>query len=378
MSSLTHIATLIYYDGHQLVLMRDVVDTNYLCILSDESTGESIYTCVAISRARYSQLLNNQIDVLSAFTSRESKNWFQLVTQDISGPSHSLVSKTGDIPKELLPDPGLMASPPGATDELVAFSKARNNLVSEISVEPPESSDHAISAKTLSLLLDGYQSLVKRGVAVTKKRLKLSGRQIPVDAHIVDVCAFTSGSFKIRLEARTGLDLIGDSDMELAFGLIEQVLSSSAEPEKITEILKDYKGHFVTSLIKLLKVAAENKTYLAVSWAKPSFNRVRSISVEHRHISPLLELLTSKEEMLVETVVFVGLLKKADVDSGAWRIKNDEDGKEYSGSIHESGLSLSGLKTDSRYKVVCIERVEEAPYTGKETIHLYATEFTPA
>lgn len=378
MPSLIHIATLIYYDGHQLALVRDEVDTNYLCILTNDSTDKLVYACVAISRVRYSQLINNQIDVLSAFTNRESEYWFQLTAQDVTAHILSFDRKSGDIPREFLPDSGLMASPPGVSDELVIFSKERNNLVSEISVEPPESNNHAISAKTLSLLLDAYQGLVKRGVAATKKRLKLSERQTPVNAHIIDVCAFTPGSFKIRLEARTGLDLIGDSDMEVAFDLIERILSSSAEPEKIAEILKDYKGHFVTNLIKLLKVAAENKTYLTVSWAKPSFNRVRSISVEHRHIPPLLELLTSKEEMLVETIVLVGLLKKADVDSGAWRIKNDEDGKEYSGSINESGLTLSGLKTDSRYKVVCIERVEEAPYTGKEITHLYATEFTPA
>jgi hypothetical protein len=166
--------------------------------------------------------------------------------------------------------------------------------------------------------------------------------------------------------------------MEIAFGLIERVLSFSAEPEKIAAALEGYKGHFVTNLIKLLRVASENKTYLKLSWAKPSFNHVRSISVEHRHISPLLALLTSKEEMLVETIILVGLLKKADVDSGAWRIKSDEDGKEYSGSINESSFSLSGLKTDSRYTVECIERIEEAPFTGKETVNLYATKFDPA
>jgi|CXWL01.1.fsa_nt_gi hypothetical protein len=377
MSKFTYIATLIYYDGHQLVVVKNEVDTHFLCILTGEDTNGLLYCSVAISRARYSSLINNQIDVRDAFVKRESINWYQLRTPDITNQQCTLNTMSGEIPEGLLPDVGLMASPPETSDELVFFSKERNNIVSEISVEPPEASEHNISAKTLSLLLDAFQGLIKRGISATRSRQNTT-HHFAVDAHIVDVCAFAAGSFKIRFESRTGLDLIGDSDMEIAFGLIEKVLSSSAEPEKIAAALEGYKGHFVTSLIKLLRVASENKTYLKLSWAKPSFNRVRDISVEHRHIPPLLALLTAKEEMLVETIVLVGLLKKADVDSGAWRIKNDGDGKEYSGSIHESGLSLSGLKTDSRYKVVCIERIEEAPFTGKETINLYATNFEVA
>lgn len=375
MAQLTHIATLIYYDGHQLAIVKDEVDTYFLCILTGEDADDFHYCSVAISRARYSSLINNQIDVRDAFVRREAEHWYQLRTPDITGQQCTLHAISGTIPEGFLPDAGLMASPPATSDELVFFSKERNNIVSEISVEPPEASEHNISAKTLSLLLDAFQGLVKRGISATRKRQKSTGQLLAVDAHIVDVCAFVPGSFKIRFESRAGLDLIGDSDMESAFGLIEKVLSSSAEPEKIAAALEGYKGHFVTNLIKLLRVASENKTYLKLSWAKPSFNRVRSISVEHRHIPPLLALLTSKEEMLVETIVLVGLLKKADVDSGAWRIKNDDDGKEYSGSLHESGFSLSGLETDSRYKVVCIERIEEAPFTGKETVNLYATKF---
>ena len=378
MSQLTYIATLIYYDGHQLVVVKDEVDTCYLCILTGDEGGYFLYCCVAISRAKYSLLINNRIDVRDAFVERESEHWYRLRTQDITDRQFTFEMVSGAIPDNLLPDSGLMASPPATSDELVFFSKERNNIVSEIAVEPPEASNHNISAKTLSLLLDAFQGLVKRGIAVSRKRQNSTTSHLAVDAHIVDVCAFVPGSFKIRFESRAGLDFIGDSDMENAFGLIERVLSSSSEPEKIAAALEGYKGHFVTNLIKLLRVAAENKTYLKLSWAKPSFNRVRSISVEHRHIPPLLELLTSKEEMLVETIVFVGLLKKADVDSGAWRIKSDEDGKEYSGSINESSLSLSGLKTDSRYKVVCIERIEEAPFTGRETVSLYATKFDPA
>lgn len=378
MSQLTYIATLIYYDGHQLVVVKDEVDTCYLCILTGDEEGYLLYCCVAISRARYSLLINNRIDVRDAFVGRESEYWYRLRTQDITDRQFTFDMVSGAIPDTLLPDSGLMASPPATSDELVFFSKERNNIVSEIAVEPPESSNHNISAKTLSLLLDAFQGLVKRGIAVSRKRQNSANHYGAVDAHIVDVCAFAPGSFKIRFESRVGLDLIGDSDMEIALGLIERVLSSSAEPEKIAAALEGYKGHFVTNLIKLLRVASENKTYLKLSWAKPSFNRVRSISVEHRHIPPLLELLTSKEEMLVETIVLVGLLKKADVDSGAWRIKSDEDGKEYSGSINESSLSLSGLETDSRYKVVCIERIEEAPFTGRETVNLYATKFDPA
>ncbi|HCI12943.1 MAG: hypothetical protein A2063_07615 [Gallionellales bacterium GWA2_60_142] len=375
MAKLTHIATLIYYDGHQLVIVKDEVDTYFLCILTGDDAGDLLYCSVAISRARYSSLINNQIDVRDAFVRHEAEHWYQLRTSDITSPQCTLHTMSGAIPENFLPDVGLMASPPATSDELVFFSKERNNIVSEISVEPPEASEHNISAKTLSLLLDAFQGLVKRGIYATRKRQKSAAQPLAVDAHIVDVCAFVPGSFKIRFESRAGLDLIGDSDMESALGLIEKVLSSSAEPEKIAAVLEGYKGHFVTNLIKLLRVASENKTYLKLSWAKPSFNRVRSISIEHRHIPPLLALLTSKEEMLIETIVLVGLLKKADVDSGAWRIKNDDDGKEYSGSLHESGLSLSGLKTDSRYKVVCIERIEEAPFTGKETVNLYATKF---
>lgn len=377
---LTYRSTLIYYDNHQVVLAADEVDTQHICLLVDDNADLLVYCCVPLSRSRLTALLSNQIDLRAAFLSRETQHWIELRTEDIAvAQANGVVeAKTGEIPDCHLPSEGLFVSPPPSNESLVTFSRDRFNIVSEVAVEPPESSRHSISAKTLSLLLDAYQGLVKRADTAVRKRNGCSTqRQRTSDAHIVDVCAFVPGSFIVRFESRAGLDLLGDSELEPALDLIDNVLSLSSDPEQVAAFLDGYKGHFVRNLIKILRIAAENKTYLRLGWARPSSLHARSTTVENRAIPALLEVLSRREEMLVETIVITGILKKADGDSGAWRVRADEDGKEHSGVLNDPSVSLSGLAIDSRYRVFCIERIEEEPFTGREITKLYATDFQP-
>lgn len=377
MAKLIHQSTLIYYDNVQLAITVDEVDTKYLCLLVNDS-AECVYCCIPISKKRLGTLLTNQFDLLTVFSEREADYWLEAATADIHEGISRTISRFDDIPSEYLPAPGLFVAPEGASDELVDFARERVNLVSELSVEPPEASDHVISAKTLSLLLDAYQSLVKRAVTAAKKKSQRRGVKPSAanDAHILDVYAFSPGSFKVRFEPRSRLDLLGDSEVQAAFELIEEVISKTSNPEAVAALLENYRGHFVTSLIKLLRVIAVNKTYLSFAWAKPSFRHVQKATIEFSSIASLLELLSKREEMLVEQVVLIGTLKKADADSGAWRLKNDEDGKEYSGTLHDPNASLSGLEIDSRYKVVCVEKIEDMPFTGREITSLQALDFS--
>lgn len=378
MTKLFHQTTLIYYDNPQLAVAVDEVDTKYVCLLVEELNTAFSYCCVPISKRRLGLLLTNQVDLLPIFTERETEHWLKASTEDITHDLSRVELQSGQIPQAYLPAPGLFVSPAGATDELVDSARERMNLVSEVAVEPPEASNNVISAKTLSLLLDAFQSIVKRAVTASKRAKTKKGirSQPSHDIHVLDVYAFSQGSFKIRFESRTNLDLLGDSEVQAAFELIEEVISKASDPEAVATILEEYKGHFVTSLIKLLRIISENKTYFSFAWAKPEFRQVRTSTIELSSVASLLELLSRREEMLLEKIVLIGTLKKADADSGAWRLKNDEDGKEYSGMLQDPDASLSGLEIDSRYKVICTEKIEDMPFTGREITTLRAIEFS--
>lgn len=378
MIKLAYQRTLIYYDLPQLFIASDVLGVQYICLLVDDSS-ELVYCCVPLSKIRLRLLLTNQIDLLNVFLEREVNEWYWLSTNDIYGSDLLLELGVGIIPERYLPDSGLYVSPSIEGEELLISAIERAKLLSEVSVEPPESVSHVISAKTLSLLLDAYQSVVRWGFAAIKKKSQRLGNKISVavsDAHILDVYGFAPGSFKIRFEARSGLDLLGDSDVERVFELIESILSRESDPEAVAKILEGYKGHFVTSLIRLLKVVEENKSYFSLCWAKPTHASVRKATLSYSSVNPLLAILSTKEEMLVEEITLTGILKKADVDSGSWRLKSDDNDKEYSGTLYNSKESLSGLKLDARYSVLCAEKVEDMPFTGKEITTLQAIHFT--
>jgi hypothetical protein len=375
MKRLVYQSTLIEYDQVQLAIAVDEVDTQFVCLLVDDGFPHT-YCCVAVSRRRLSALLTNQIDLLSIFKDKETDDWFKAVTEDFELGVDRLELCDREIPKEYFPEQGLFVSPPGVTDDLLNSARARQKLVSELTIEPQGAADHAVSAKTLSLVLSTFQSLVNRALTVAKR-----GQPKPVLSQppTLDVYAFAPGSFKIRMESRAKnqRDLFNqNAEMQAAFELIEDVLKNSANVEVATSILERHKGHFVGRFIDLLKIIKSEQTYLSFAWAQHNGVNVHQAQISFASISPLLAILEAREEIQCVKVVLTGVLKKADVDKGTWRLKSDEDETEYSGRLKDKSDLLSGLQIDSRYSVICEEQIEDVPFTGKEVKNFNALSFS--
>jgi hypothetical protein len=373
--TLDHQSTLIQYDQVQLAIAIDEVDTQYICLLVDDGLPHT-YCCVAISRRRLSSLLTNKIDLLSIFNDKETDNWFKAFTEDFEAGIDGLEMCGGEIPQDYWPEPGLFVSPPVVGEDLLISAIERQNLVSELTIEPQGAAYHAVSAKTLSLILNAFQSLVGRALTAVQRTHQLN----PAPSQpTLDVYAFAPGSFKIRFESRPKIqtDLFNpNSEMQAAFELIESILRNSANLEVATSILEKNKGHFVSRFINFLKVIESEQTYLSFAWAQHDGRDVHQAGISFASISPLLKVLEAREEIRCVRVTLTGVLKKADVGKGTWRLKSDEDQNEYSGRSKGESDLLSGLKIDSRYSVACEEYIEDVPFSAKEVKNLHALSFS--
>jgi hypothetical protein len=375
--SFSVLSTLIYYDVPQLVLIEDRVDTYYLCVLGANESEVHEYGCVPISKRRYEDVRNGDLDVRAALISAESHDWLLLKTDNISSGIGQVEKRSGQLDELFLPEQGLVVVDSSA-DEVVKVARFRENLVAEITVSPADSRENAIASRVLSKLLWEFQNLVRRAAKAVDR---IAPRKSPIDveSYQLDVLAFNAGSFQIRFEAHSHLDLLGDSQLERALTLVENTMRRANAPDDLASYLEDYKGHYVASLIKFLQIAGASNTYVRLDWAKPASSSANTSLISALAIAPALEKLTSKEEMSRVDITILGRLKKVDVDTGAWRIKNDSTGEEYSGKAFKgTEASLSGLKTDEIYEVECVEAIEEQTFTEKEVVALYAVRFTPA
>jgi hypothetical protein len=370
--SLTYIDTLVYYDNHQLVLLKDNLEVKYMGILVEEKELESVYFCAPISNTNYSTLINNKIDLRTVLL--DVPYWCLINTDSIVSQQESVAISEDPIPEEYLPETGFLVSPPSTSEAILFLANERRNIVSELTLEPEEAVNHAINTKTLSLLLEAFQGLVRQAVRLTKDSAKKSN-QVASYAHNLNVVAFAPGSFKILFESNRGLDLLGDTELEKAFNLINKVLASTNNDEQLAEAIVGYKGHFVASLIKFLRIAEENQTFLKLSWAKPDFKEANTVVVEERFVTPALEFLSEQKEMQIEKIVFTGYLDKVYVSEGKWGFIGEDKEEYYSGKVAEGGPSLMSLVTGQKYEVECTERIIESTNTNKEITELTAIKF---
>ncbi|MDQ3621392.1 MAG: hypothetical protein M3463_02745 [Verrucomicrobiota bacterium] len=140
--------------------------------------------------------------------------------------------------------------------------------------------------------------------------------------------------------------------------------------------MKAHRGHLAGAYLRLLRFLVQNKSGLRYAWAEPASIEPNSRSVSEAQAGPLLELLSGVSNLTAEPVNLVGALKKADVDSGGWRLAA-EDG-EFSGKIKAGGPSLARLKLESVYRFSCVEEIEEIQGGGRGQRTLYLIEHEPA
>jgi hypothetical protein len=277
-----------------------------------------------------------------------------------------------------LPDSGFLLHDRPAVGEALREARARNNLVMEIAVEPPEAAtEHRIRTLTLAGLLTHLQTMVKHAYGVARRELSLDTRRSidRSDAHLLDVVIPAApGSFRIILEAAKLPDMLGQSEMARALERIDALFENAADPQKTLEMVKSHRGHLAGAYLRMLRFLVQARSGLRYSWAEPNFLEPRARAVTETEAGPLVDLLSGVSNLAAENVTLVGALERADVVSGAWRLATQEG--DYSGKVKEGGPSLNGLKLGGTYRFSCLEEIEETQ-GGREQRTLYLTEHEP-
>jgi hypothetical protein len=368
-----------FYDVPLIFSASDKIGRFYICELIDQNENTLKYICLPISHRRLKDFRLGQIDLRSIFVEPEMKEFYECSIENFESKEFEIsLLPSKELPETYLPDGGFYLADEKIVDvEIKKTAKAANRPVFKVILNPPESSDGpVIIAERLSHFLFAFNNLIKHAYRKTCKKIpRIKTSLSHEDGHKLRILSFSEGSFSILFETLDIGDLFGSCAPELSFQKIDELVRVAENPEKSVEILKTNKGHLANAYIKLLEFITENDTSIEYEWASPTLPKSQRGKLLQRFARPLLETLRETEGLSIELIELTGVIIKANKKSGAWTIVNDEDQKEYSGTIKpESKISLDGIIISTqKYKFFCEESLEVIPATGKERSSLQVT-----
>jgi hypothetical protein len=381
MKTIRHAATLFYYDGPQVFEGRDEIGGHYIAVMVQPSDGRECYLVAGVEPEQLRQFRTGMIDLRSLLLKRAQPEWYLGTAQQ--GLNEPLLILLQDTPLEdspYLPELGFVLHDHPATVETLKTAQERQNLVLEVAVEPPESAqENRIHVPTLVELLAHVQNMLKHAYASALRELTESQRRNidRLDAHLLDVIVpAAAGSFRVVFEAASRPDLFGHNDLARALDIVDDLFENVADPPKALETAKLHRGHLASSYLRLLQFLVKSDSGLRYRWAEPQFVESRGRTVTRAEAAPLADLLATVSNLAAQSVVLVGALKKADVDSGTWRLATHEGN--FSGKTQAGGPTLAGLRLESNYRFTCIEEIAELEVSLHEQRSLLLTEYEPA
>lgn len=379
MKNVRHHSTLFYYDGPQVIEARDGIGGHYVGLLTGAAeTPRFLVVGVAPERLREFRL--GTLDLRSLLLAQADEGWFLTSTAaDLSQPL-TLEPQAGPLAaSQLLPDEGFVLHEAPASGASLQEARARNNLVMEIAVEPPEAtSEHRIRVGTLSGLLAHVQTMLKHAYGSALRELSIEARKQldRTDAHLMDVIIPAApGSFRIVLEAARSPDMFGQNELARALQLVDEMFEKTDDPAATLARVKQRRGHMAGAYLRLLRFLAIHRSGLSYAWAEPNFSAPRQRKLAEREAQPLINALSGVANLGTETVTLVGDLDKADRKNGSWKLATVEGAE--SGETKSGGPSLEGLKIGGTYRFVCQEEIVESEGSGRETRTLYLIEHQP-
>jgi hypothetical protein len=381
MKTIRHTTTLFYYDGPQVFEARDAIGGHYVAVAVESETAQDRYLVAGVSPERLRQFRSGTLDLRSLLVEDGEAEWY--LATAAAGLDQPLALETQTTPlmtSELLPDAGFVLHDHPAEVEALKEARQRNNLVLEISVDPPEAAEeHRIRVERLVGLLGHVQTIVKHAYGAALRELSPYTRRTVdrSDAHLLDVVIpAAAGSFRVVLEAAKTPNMFGENELGRALEKVDVLFESASNPQQTLATVKAHRGHLAGAYLRLLRFLVQNKTGLRYSWAEPTFSKPNSRAITQGEAGPLVDVLSGVSNLGAETVNLIGALEKADKVSGTWRLAT-QDGN-FSGKIKEGGPSLEGLKIGGVYQFSCLEEIEEVEGTGREQRTLYLTEYEPA
>jgi hypothetical protein len=265
MKTIRHTATLFYYDGSQVFEARDAIGGHYVAVMVEPQDGLDRYLVAGVEPERLRQFRAGLLDLRSLLVERAVEDWYlAFALTGLSEPLELQIAQGRLGESALLPDAGFVLHDRPAEELALREARARNNLVLEVAVEPPEAAEeHRIRVGTLVGLLNHVQMLVKHAYGAALRDLALSTRRAidRSNAHLMDVVIpATEGSFRIVLEAAKTPDLLGQSELARALGRVDVLFEKTANPEQAAEVVRAHRGHLAGAYLRLLRFLIQHKT----------------------------------------------------------------------------------------------------------------------
>lgn len=380
MTSISHEATLFWYDGPQVFEARDRIGGHYVAVAVEVPIGMPRYLVVGVAPEKLRRLRSGLLDLRSLLLDAGARKWY--LTAADSDPSEALViERQREVLAEtrLLPEAGFFLHPDSADDSTLAESRQRNRLVMELVAEPPETDDeHCIRLDTLVEILGGVQTMVKHAYNVAWRDLSKDYRSV-LDkgaAPLLNVVVPAApGSFRVLLEAAETPNLIGESEVARALRRVDALFEHVGNVERALKRASDNKGHLAGAYLRLMRTLADRETCLRYSWAEPIAAEVVHRGVTASQAGELVPLLSDVSNLSSQSVDFVGEFEKFHRKTGLWGLLTE--GGKVSGKIRDGGPSLDGLRVGGRYRFSCVEEIEMIQGTGREKHTLYLTSHEP-
>lgn len=380
MKTVQYKATLDYYDGPLLFEARDPIGGHYLAVAVETTDRQDAYVVVGVAPDRLRQFRVGLLDLRMVVEEAGREEWFLTTATNLAAP---LILDPQQIPlekTEFLPDEGFILHDTLTDVFVLKEAQARNNLVLELAVEPPEAAtDHRIRVETFVVLLDQVQKMVKHAYRVALRQLPASYRS-PVSsseaAKLDVVVPATAGSFHVVLEAAGVSDLLGGSEVARALQRVDMLFEHVSTPDTAVETVKQYRGHLAGAYLKLLQFLTRERTGFSYTWAEPTFTQPHSRSISAPEAGLLADALATISNLGTEQVTLLGEFVRFNRSTGAWGLHTEEGLR--SGKAREDSPSLDGLVVGGRYKFSCVEEIEAVEGMGREVRNLYLLEFERA
>ena len=372
-------SSLLYYDGVQIFEGRDSIGGHYVGTLVNATSDGDLYVVTGVAPDRLRMFRSGVLDLRTLLLESSDAGWYFAVINDDFAAPFPIERQQGLLEdQDFLPHEGVFLFDDVVDDLALQQARERNNVVFEFSVEPPEASaEHQINATTLSEILAHIQSLVRHAYRRALRDMSANDRQHvdQSDGHLMDVVVPAApGSFRVVMAASRPSDMFGNNELARALHQLDAIFESARYPEEARENLQPYKGHFAGAYIKLLNCLTEKDTGLRYSWAERMFDTSRHGGVTESVAKELIGYLSESSALETEDVRFVGVLERADRNSGGWRLLTEDGPK--SGRLAEAGPGLEGLVIGNRYVFECVEDVQISGI-DKENVTLYLHQYDP-
>ena len=366
-----------YCDGPLLFEARDHIGGHYLAMTVAVDEGQDAYAVVGVAPARLREFRAGLVDLRFLLEEAGEHEWYLAVATDLAEPlslnqqTHSL-SHSGFLPEE-----GFVL-PYTPTDAFVLKeAQARNNLMLELAVEPPEAAaDHRVRVETYVGLLDQMQRIMKHAYRAVLKEIPSRSRPSisPKEAALMDVVVpAAAGSMRVVLEAAHPPDLLGVSQVALALRRVDMFFENASNPDSALEMAKHHRGHLAGAYLRLLRFLEDHETGFSYSWAEPASSQASSRAVSASEAEELAKVLSKVTSLGAEDITLVGELMKVNRDTKVWGLDTGSGVK--TGKVIDEGPSLNGLTVGGRYKFFCVEKIDAMQGTGRQTRCLYLRKF---